>query len=398
MSRRLAVALRASAATLLLGCSPGIALALTAGPATAQDTTVDPATSTTAVPTAAGSSFLEDGVRITRGVVTADAGGVPLTVDIYQPEEAGTGRPAVVLVHGGAWFQGAPSDMDVQGKLLAEQGWVGFSVSYRLAAPGTPTWPQALTDVQRQVRWVGANAQTYGADPTRIAMIGASAGAHLATLVASLGTTDMGTLTGTPSDDPNPPVPVRAIASWSAPTDLVDLAGIDGNPPTGCGENVNCQVFWELPFVENFLGCLPADCPATYTQASPMSWAKPETTPVWLANSTEELVPIGQLQALASAFAAADVDHTVRILEGAGHGQDYTDAVWNDMTPWLAERLGVPAPNPIQFPAEGSGLTTQIVMALVALTALVGVVGGSVWAVGRAGPVPTTPEPAPTPS
>lgn len=356
-------------------------------------------TTTLPVPTEGNASFVEDGTRITRGIVTAVVDGVPLTADVYQPLEAGTNRPVVVLVHGGAWFQGAPSDMDRQGKLLASQGWVGVSVSYRLAQPGSPTWPQALADVQRQIRWVGANAATYGADPAKIAVIGSSAGAHLASLVASLGTTDVAVLTGTPSDDTNPPVPVRAVVSWSAPTDLRDLAGTDGNPPVGCGENEACQIFWELPFTENFLGCLPDACPDRYDQASPMTWVKPETTPMWLANSTDELVPIGQLQDLASALAAADVDHTLKILPGQAHAQDYTDEVWNDMTPWLAEHLGVPAPNPITFPAEGSGLTTEMLLALGALVALLGLVGAATWFVGRTGSATAVPpsagEPAP---
>ena len=365
---------------------------LLAGPAAAQDQAPEAptdapadttATSLAETPLAGTGSFVEDGTRITRGIVTAEVDGIALTADVYQPEDAGTNRPVVVLIHGGAWFQGAPSDMDQQGKLLANQGWVGVSISYRLAGPGNATWPQALADVQRQIRWVGANAESFGADPSKIALLGASAGAHLASLVASFGTTDIAVLTGAASEDPNPAVPVKAVVSWSAPIDLVDLAGTDGRPPAGCGSNEACQIFWELPFTENFLGCLPEACPDTYAQASPATWVKPETAPMWVANSTDELVPIGQLQEFTAALALADVDHTVTILDGQAHGQDYTDEVWNEMTPWLADHLGVPRPNPITFPARGSGLSTEIVLAIVVLLALLAIVGGAGWFLGR---------------
>jgi dienelactone hydrolase len=319
--------------------------------------------------------FSDGAVVITRNVTTAVVGDTVLTADIYQPAVAGNGRPAVVLIHGGAWFQGAPANMDDQGKLFAEQGWVAFSISYRLATPNRSSWPEALSDVQRGIRWVGANAATYGADPDKVAVLGASAGGHLAAMVAIVGTADFSALSGQGTPDPNPPVTIRAVAAWSPPTLLAELVGVGGQPPQACGTNADCRLFWSTPIVPTFLGCEPSACPDRYIQASPAEQVKPGTAPMWLANSTEEIVPLTQLQALTDALASAGIDHEVRILDGREHAGNFTADIWNDMVPWMAARLGVPAPKPVAFNEAGGGSLgrplTIAVLVVLALTIFV---------------------------
>ncbi|MEZ5141565.1 MAG: alpha/beta hydrolase [Acidimicrobiales bacterium] len=352
----------------------------------------------------------DDGVKITRGVpmATTDAG--PLLVDVYEPTQPGTGRPAVVLVHGGAWFQGSPGDMDEQGRLLARQGWVGFSISYRLARLGQPTWPGNLFDVQRGVRWVAANAASYGADAGRIALLGSSAGAHLSALVASLGTGTPGpdepplpgaatttTVTapaavvagaGTPAAPPptSPPPPpqlVKVVALWSPPAELLDLVPEGDSPPASCGDNDYCRTFWTVPFIPTMLGCGPADCRDRYVQASPPARIDGRTVPVWLANSEDEIVPIGQLQSLADSLADAKVEHEVKLLGGHQHANEYTAAVWNDMVPYLSSHLGVSTPDPIAFPARTTGPDVGLVVAVAGVVVLLGVTLAAVVALQR---------------
>ena len=340
----------------------------------------------------------DDGVQITRGVVMASTDAGPLTVDIYQPTTPGTGRPAVVLVHGGAWFQGAPADMDEQGRLLARQGWVGFSVSYRLARLGQPTWPGNLTDVQRGIRWVAANAPTYGADPERLAVLGSSAGAHLTALVASVGT-------GVPGPD-EPPLPtttvpaagvvsagapvapgaaappttaatptpqlVKAVALWSPPTELLDLVPEGDSPPASCGDNPYCRTFWTVPFIPTMLGCGPTDCRDRYVAASLPGHVNAATVPTWLANSEEEIIPIGQFQSLADALGDNRVDTQVQVLPGHQHANEFTSAVWNDMVPFLSTRLGVTAPAPITFASTDRGPDLGLILAVAGVIVLAG--------------------------
>lgn len=288
-------------------------------------------------------------VEITRGVQFGGSPTDPLRLNIYKPKGREVGRPAVVLVHGGSWTQGDPDKMDQQGKLLAQQGWVGYSISYRLAVNGTASWPANLEDVRAAVRWVGEHGREQGADPTRIALLGESAGGHLAALVATSG---FGLDPGTIADPAKAPR-IRAVATFSAPLALAELVPpAEGVPPSSCGDDEACRSFWQLPLVPGMLGCRPDQCPATYVAASPAAQVTRTTPPMYLANATEEIVPMDQVERMKATLTQHGVPVKAMPVEGAKHGNEYTARVWNEMVPFLAESLGVPTPQPILFSEE----------------------------------------------
>jgi acetyl esterase/lipase len=112
----------------------------------------------------------------------------PLLMDIFVPPDAATApRPTIIEVHGGAFVGGSRTDEDGDAEESAVYGYVGVSIDYRLANPADasnatdPTLAAAATlDAQQSVRFLKANAATYGVDPVRIAMLGNSAGGALA--------------------------------------------------------------------------------------------------------------------------------------------------------------------------------------------------------------------------
>ncbi len=107
-------------------------------------------------------------------------------LDVYAPAQAEPhGAPAVVFVHGGGWIFGDRSFGGAYQKLgrrLAAQGVVTAVVSYRLAP--RHKHPEAIRDVARAVAWSLRELPRFGADPARVFVMGHSAGAHLAALVA----------------------------------------------------------------------------------------------------------------------------------------------------------------------------------------------------------------------
>ncbi len=122
--------------------------------------------------------------------------------------------------------------------------------------------------MQRGIRWVAAHAADYGVDPNKLAMLGVSAGGHLAIMAGQIGTTVDGT--GQTIDDPNPPASVRAVAAWSPPTKLSGLTTpTDADAPPDCTDNKACTEFWRLPLVSSFIGCSIEKCPKDYDAASP---------------------------------------------------------------------------------------------------------------------------------
>ncbi len=98
-------------------------------------------------------------------------------LDIYRPEGA-RGAPVVVFVHGGAFVRGAKEiNAQMYANVLAwfaRQGCVGVNVEYRLA-PETP-FPGGALDVAMACAWVQTFIANHGGDPTRICLIGHSAG------------------------------------------------------------------------------------------------------------------------------------------------------------------------------------------------------------------------------
>jgi acetyl esterase len=308
-------------------------------------------------------------VKVTRAVPYTDADGTILTLDVYEPVDGGSGRPGLVLIHGGGWAGGQAKDIDEEGRLMAREGWVAFSVNYRLADDSTHTWPDALTDVQKAARWIGAHAGTYGADPQKIAALGVSAGGHLATLLGEIGTEVDGT--GHKLDDTDPPVTIRAVAAWSAPTRLAGLVPPSaGGLPPDCIDDKACGLFWHLPLVQNFLGCLPDQCPDRYLAASPVSRVSTTSAPIWFANATNEIVGLPQAHALDQALNDGAVDHHFEVVPGSQHATQYKSVVWNKMMPWLAAHLGVAEPPPVSFAERSILLNPLVVISVVVGLAL----------------------------
>jgi len=94
--------------------------------------------------------------------------------------------------------------------------------------------------------------------------------------------------------------------------------------------------------------------------------------PTWLANSEDEIIPIGQFQSLADALGDNRVDTQVKVIPGHQHANEYTSAVWNDMVPFLSTRLGVTAPTPITFAAANTGPDLGLILAVVGVIVLAG--------------------------
>lgn len=109
-------------------------------------------------------------------------------LDVFVPEAAGSARPVVIFVHGGGFVRGdkrGPGSPFYDNIMLwaAKSGFVGVNMTYRLA-PQNP-WPAGAEDVAAVVRWVSDNIASRGGDPTKVFLVGHSAGAvHAASYVA----------------------------------------------------------------------------------------------------------------------------------------------------------------------------------------------------------------------
>lgn len=121
---------------------------------------------------------------LVRDLVYGEADGEKLLLDVSVPA-VGSSFPIAVLVHGGGWTGGDKTG-DIAPLLapLTAAHFTCFSINYRLAP--RHRWPACRDDVLAAIRWIKTHAAEFKGDRTRIALIGYSAGGHLASFVATV--------------------------------------------------------------------------------------------------------------------------------------------------------------------------------------------------------------------
>lgn len=105
-------------------------------------------------------------------------------LDVYRPLHAeDRRRPVVVFYYGGFWVSGERAEYAFVGRALAEAGIVAVVPDYRLWPEGR--YPGFVQDAAKALAWTEAHLQALGGDPERVFVMGHSAGAYLAGMVAT---------------------------------------------------------------------------------------------------------------------------------------------------------------------------------------------------------------------
>jgi acetyl esterase/lipase len=243
-------------------------------------------------------------------IVFAEHDGVKLLGDLYLPEGAGN-APVLVGVHGGGWQLGDRKFYRHWGNYLAKNGYAVFAVEYRLMRPGVNTWPGAVYDCKAAVQFVRARAAELGLDPERIALIGDSAGAHLAALVALAGG-EMLFATEYQSD---------RYASVRA--DVKAVVGIYGVYDMAAQWEHDLFARPRDQITERFLGCPLTVSRKAFFEASPLSYAtvdKNRTRFLLIYGREDDIVdPATQSEKFLMALKQAGFFARTIVVPGAGH-------------------------------------------------------------------------------
>jgi acetyl esterase/lipase len=213
--------------------------------------------------------------------------GVELLADLYLPEGARS-VPVLIAAHGGGWQTGDRSFYRYWGPHLAARGYALFSIEYRLMKPDAGAWPGAVCDMRAAVQFVRANAAEFGIDPERVGLVGDSAGAHLAALVALAG--DEQLFSAVYPEDPYAATSPKVKA-------VVGFYGV-----------YDMQAQWEHDqlsrprdqITEKFLGGPPSSSRKRYFDASPISYATLDK------NSTRFLLIYGREDEIVDAATQSD--------------------------------------------------------------------------------------------
>lgn len=103
-------------------------------------------------------------------------------LDVWAPENATASLPVIVFFYGGSWKSGDRDGYGFAARALAARGFVVVVPDYRLVPQ--IRWPAFVEDGAAAMQWVAANIAAHGGDPGRIGVVGHSAGAHIALLLA----------------------------------------------------------------------------------------------------------------------------------------------------------------------------------------------------------------------
>lgn len=103
------------------------------------------------------------------------------TLDLYLPKGMAK-APVLLFVHGGSWYNGDKSEYPFLGEAFSKNGYLTAVINYRKAPQ--VQFPAFVQDAAMAVRWVIDHIAEYGGDPNRIYLMGQSAGAQIAALVA----------------------------------------------------------------------------------------------------------------------------------------------------------------------------------------------------------------------
>jgi acetyl esterase/lipase len=240
-------------------------------------------------------------VQFSPDVVYGTGGGEELKLNLSRPKDAAKKKlPCVVFIHGGGWAHGDRSVHNDGTWKIAQFGYVSATVGYRL----TPKhrFPAQIHDVKAAIRFLRAKSDEYGLDPDRIAVVGFSAGAHLAML---LGVTQKEDGLEGDGGKPEQSSKVQAVVAFFGPTDLT----ADDLP-----EHVK-------PIMASLIGGTLSEKPDDYRKASPITYVSAGDAPMLLFQGTKDpLVPHTQAYRMLDAMTKAGVAGRGELLVGAGHG------------------------------------------------------------------------------
>lgn len=233
-----------------------------------------------------------------------------IEIDIHAPDELGP-WPVVVTVHGGGWFGGNRTSMGLLADGLADRKVVVFNTGYSTISRGG-TFPGMVDDVACAVQHARIHASEFTSTPQLVTVVGHSAGAHLASLVA-YAPAEFGRAC--------PEGPMQG------PDALVGLAG---------PYDITALDFLLTPM----FGASIEDAPDLWTAANPYTWIpdSPDIPTLLLHGEDDQIAPIAFSEDLDAALREAGRDVRFEVLFERGHAEANAPQVVADrITRFLAD-------------------------------------------------------------
>ena len=227
-----------------------------------------------------------------------------LGLDIYMPR--GVEDPQLhVWIHGGRWLYRTKEDINTLA--LVEEGFAIASIDFRLSVD--EPFPAQIHDIKAAIRFLRANAETYGYEATRIGVHGRSSGGHLTSLVGV--TNGVKELEGELGDHLDVSSDVQVAVSYFGASNLTTI--LDQSTPFG--------VMLRGPALALLLGG-PMEATAELAElASPVFHVDAQDPPLLLLHGDQDpQMPINQAHELHGVYKEHELPVHLEVLHGAKHG------------------------------------------------------------------------------
>ncbi len=215
----------------------------------------------------------------------AYADGVRHKIDVYRPLAAEPGAPLIVFLYGGGWNEGSRDRYEFVAASLTRAGFVVMVPDYRLFPD--VTFPDFVEDAAKAVAFAARSAKQFGADADKLYLMGHSAGAHIAGLLA---------------------LDERYLAGYGdVPERLAGFIGLSG-------------AYDFLPIESGYL--LDVFPESSRNESQPINYATARAPRTLLIHgSDDDVVEVGNSRRLAEKLTENGVPVTLRIYEGVGHAR-----------------------------------------------------------------------------
>ena len=218
-------------------------------------------------------------------------------MDVYLPANRSTSTTyTVIMVHGGSWSAGDKTDFDTYIPNLKPLlgNYAIFNINYRLANGSSVLLQQQIDDINTAIDFITGKANEYTINTSKMALMGASAGAHLTLLKAFRFNTDGR---------------IKAVVDLFGPTDMAWMY------------NSHPQPTFTQPIIVNVVGGTPTTNATAYTNASPINFTTATVPPTIIFHGTvDPIVPISESQKLQTKLQTMGVTNQYVVYTGEGHG------------------------------------------------------------------------------
>lgn len=230
-------------------------------------------------------------------VAYTSSSSVEQKMDVYLPANRSTATTyTLIMIHGGSWSGGDKSDFNTDLATLRPMlgNYAVFNINYRLANGSSVLLQQQIDDVNSALSFIYSKANEYAINTSKIGVMGASAGAHLALLKSYKYNTDN---------------KIVAVVDLFGPTDMTAMYNNHPYP------------IYAQPIIQNVMGTTPTTNASAYFNGSPINFVTTNTPPTIIFHGTaDEVVPIAQSINLRNALDVANVSYSYNTYTGEGHG------------------------------------------------------------------------------